>query len=100
MNNCLGTTIQTCAGDSAECCRLGKCLWKSGAKVDQVNHPAHYNAGSIECIDAMAAATVNLSGLEAICTASAIKYLWRWKLKGGHEDLKKARWYINRLLGE
>jgi hypothetical protein len=68
--------------------------------TDAVNHPAHYTAGKVECIDALEAATTGLQGIEAVCTANAIKYLWRWKQKGGGEDLKKARWYINRLLGE
>jgi hypothetical protein len=66
---------------------------------DNVNHPSHYTAGKVECIDALEAATTGLEGIEAVCTASAIKYLWRWKLKGGAEDLKKARWYIDHLLG-
>lgn len=65
---------------------------------DMVNHPAHYTAGGIECIDALAAATAGLEGIEAVCTANAIKYLWRWKLKNGSEDLKKAQWYINHLI--
>lgn len=64
---------------------------------DLVNHPNHYTQGDIECIDALAAATKNLSGIEAICTANAIKYLWRWKEKGGIQDLEKAIWYINKL---
>lgn len=64
---------------------------------DPVN-PQHYRQGGIECIDALAAATVNLSGIEAVCTANAIKYLWRWKQKNGVEDLKKAQWYINKLI--
>ena len=68
--------------------------------ADPVNHPPHYTAGAVECIDAIESATTGLAGREAVCTASAIKYLWRWKMKGGHEDLRKARWYINRLLGE
>lgn len=67
---------------------------------DKVNHPSHYTAGKVECIDALEAATTGLTGIEAVCTANAIKYLWRWKFKGGQEDLRKARWYINRLLGE
>lgn len=67
---------------------------------DNVNNPAHYTAGKVECIDALEAATAELGGIEAVCTANAIKYLWRWKRKGGKEDLRKARWYINRLLGE
>lgn len=58
----------------------------------------HYNAGGIECIDALEAATSGLQGIEAFCTANAIKYLWRWKLKNGEEDLQKAVWYINRLI--
>ena len=62
-----------------------------------VNHPSHYNQGGIECIDAIEAATYNLSGLEAFCTGNAIKYLWRWKEKNGVEDLDKAIWYINKL---
>lgn len=67
---------------------------------DMVNHPAHYTAGGIECIDALKAATVGLEGIQAVCTANAIKYLWRWKFKNGTEDLKKAIWYINRLIEE
>ena len=65
---------------------------------DMVNHPAHYTAGGIECIDALAAATTALEGIEAVDTANAIKYLWRWKYKNGIEDLKKAIWYINHLV--
>jgi hypothetical protein len=63
-----------------------------------VNHPPHYTAGGVECIDALTAATVGLEGIEAVCTANAIKYLWRWKRKNGVEDLRKARWYIDRLI--
>lgn len=66
--------------------------------TDQVNHPSHYTAGAIECIDAIEAATCELSGIEAVCTGNAIKYLWRWKQKGGKQDLAKARWYIERML--
>ena len=65
---------------------------------DTVNHPPHYTAGGVECIDALTAATVGLEGIEAVCTANAIKYLWRWKRKNGVEDLRKARWYIDRLI--
>ena len=73
---------------------------KPASKPDMVNHPAHYTAGGIECIDALKAATVSLEGIEAVCTANAIKYLWRWKNKNGVEDLKKSIWYINRLIEE
>ena len=67
---------------------------------DMVNHPSHYTQGGIECIDALEAATSGLTGIEAVCTANAIKYLWRWKQKNGIEDLEKARWYINRMISK
>ena len=67
---------------------------------DNVNHPAHYTAGRVECIDALAAATTGLEGVEAVCTANAIKYLWRWKRKNGIEDIDKAIWYLERLKKE
>lgn len=66
--------------------------------VDMVNHPPHYTRGGVECIDALASATAGLEGLDAVCTANAIKYLWRWKQKNGVEDLRKAQWYIAKLI--
>ena len=63
-----------------------------------INHPKHYNKGAVECIDAIESAVSDLQGIEAVCTANAIKYLWRWKQKEGVESLQKARWYINRLI--
>ena len=77
--------------------------WERGKKVntsetkDKVN-PSHYRQGKIECIEALEAATINLKGLDAVCTANAIKYMWRWKEKNGVEDLKKAMWYIEKLI--
>lgn len=67
---------------------------------DAVSKPLHYNQGGIECIEAIKAAIVHLTGIDAMCTANAIKYLWRWKHKNGLEDLKKAQWYIERLIKE
>lgn len=65
---------------------------------DNVNHPSHYTQGGVECIEALKSATSNLMGIEAVCTANAIKYLWRWKEKNGVEDLNKAKWYIDYLI--
>ena len=76
-----------------------KCYDKE-SNSDMVNHPAHYTQGGIECIDALKAATVSKTGIEAVCTANAIKYLWRYEEKNGIEDVKKARWYIDRLIKE
>ena len=67
---------------------------------DNVNSPSHYTQAGIECIDAMAAATSGKTGMEAICVSNVIKYLWRYELKNGLEDVKKAQWYLNRLVSE
>lgn len=66
-------------------------------KPSMVDHPSHYS-GSIEAIDAIAAATAELEGVEAFDTGNALKYLWRWKRKNGVEDLNKAVWYIQHLI--
>ena len=66
-------------------------------KPSMVDHPSHYS-GSIEAIDAIAAATAGLTGVEAFDTGNALKYLWRWKRKNGVEDLNKAVWYIQHLI--
>jgi len=67
---------------------------------EQVNHPAHYNAGSIECIDAIKAA-LGPDGFKAWLRGTIIKYQWRMGLKGiAIEDAAKARWYADRLVKE
>lgn len=70
------------------------------SKTSQVESPSHYTAGFVECIDALDSATATLTGNEALYIANVIKYCWRWKLKNGVEDLKKARWYLDRLIGK
>ena len=49
--------------------------------IDNVNHPKHYTQGGIECIDALKAATVGKTGIEAVCVANVIKYCWRYEEK-------------------
>ena len=66
---------------------------------DNIN-PSHYQRDGMECIDAIKAAVQNLSGVEAYETGSAIKYLWRWKEKGGKDDLNKAIWFIRDMIGD
>jgi len=65
---------------------------------DPVNHPAHYTQGKVECIDAIEAATVGKKGLQAVCVANVMKYLWRCEAKGGVQDVEKAKWYLDKLL--
>ena len=64
---------------------------------DNVNSPQHYQ-GKVECIDCIESATAGLNGIEAFCTGNAIKYLYRWKRKNGIEDLKKAKYYIDKII--
>ena len=65
---------------------------------DNVNHPSHYTQGKSECIDAIEESTKGLIGISAVCVANVIKYIWRYKFKNGIEDLKKARWYLDKLI--
>jgi hypothetical protein len=64
---------------------------------NMVEHPPHYTAGDVECIDAIMAAVEGLTPQEAVCVANVIKYTWRFKRKNGKQDLKKAEWYLGRL---
>ena len=63
----------------------------------RVDHPTHYNQGEIECIDAMLAAGGE-DAVKSFCHLSCFKYLWRFKHKNGVEDLKKAEWYLKKLI--
>ncbi len=65
--------------------------------ADAIN-PSHYRQGKVECIDALESATVNKTGLEAVCVANVIKYLWRYEAKNGLEDIRKAQWYLAKLI--
>lgn len=79
-------------GESFNSCRA-----RNG--FDMVNHPKHYKAkNGMEVIDVIEAFTANLEGYEATHTGNVIKYICRWKEKNGLEDLKKAQWYLNRLI--
>ena len=66
---------------------------------DNINHPAHYTQGGIECIEAIKA-SMTASEFRGYLKGNAMKYMWRYQLKNGVEDLRKAQWYLNRLIGE
>ena len=61
----------------------------------------YYNCGSIEAIDAIESACTGLTGYEGFLTGTCLKYLFRWRWKGtALADLKKARYYLDRLITE
>ena len=65
---------------------------------DPVHHPAHYTSGKVECIEAIEAA-LGPEGFRAYCRGNALKYIWRAGRKGdAGQDLRKARWYLDRLI--
>ena len=64
---------------------------------DNINHPSHYEIEGYECIDAMEI-TQGREAVKSFCLCNAYKYLWRHKNKNGLEDLKKARWYLDRYI--
>ena len=65
--------------------------------VDNVNHPSHYETGNFECIDVM----IETQGKEAVmdfCVCNAFKYIYRHNNKNGIEDVKKAKWYLDKYI--
>lgn len=67
---------------------------------DYVNHPNHYTNSKVECIDALESMTENYTNvLDAELSWQIVKYIWRHPFKFKPlEDLKKARWYLDRLI--
>jgi hypothetical protein len=66
-------------------------------EIETVNHPVHYTAGSIEVIDYLQD-KMPPEMFEGFCVGNSLKYLSRYRYKGGLEDLKKAQWYLNRII--
>lgn len=67
---------------------------------DNINHPKHYN---INCDGVQAIETYDYinSWKMGYAEGNIIKYVSRHKHKGkAVQDLKKARWYLDRLIKE
>lgn len=64
---------------------------------DNVNHPSHYTFGGIELIDVWEA-TMSNEALQGLYKGNVMKYLWRYEHKNGLEDLRKAEFYLKRLI--
>lgn len=66
-------------------------------EVDMVNHPPHYQ-GKYEVIDIIEQAVEGLEPFQAYCIGNVVKYVMRHSKKNGIEDLKKAAFYLNRVI--
>ena len=64
---------------------------------DNVNHPSHYETGKFECIDVMIE-TRGIEATENFCVCNAFKYIYRHNMKNGEEDLRKAKWYLDKYM--
>lgn len=107
---CIGTILAEKEGIVCEHCEIyyipnsaytHKCPETIIPPKDNINHPAHYTSSdakcsqcghTIECIEITRSLPFNIG--------NAIKYLWRYNLKNGLEDLKKARWYLNDAISQ
>jgi hypothetical protein len=72
---------------------------KEASKIDEmVEEPPHYNMGSIQCIDAIEE-SMGSTAFEGYLKGNVLKYLWRYTYKKkALEDLKKAQWYLDKLI--
>lgn len=78
---------------------IGKGDWVVvGDEEDVVNSPPHYKTGGIEAIEGIEASMAP-EAYAGYLKGSVTKYLWRYEKKGKPlEDLKKARWFLDRLI--
>ena len=65
-------------------------------KEDTVYHPPHYNKGGLEAIDYIEQQLEG--GFADYLEGNVLKYIHRWRYKNGIEDLKKAEWYLKKLI--
>jgi hypothetical protein len=63
-----------------------------------VHSPPHYNQGGMEAIDYIKQQLGE--GIVDYCQGNVLKYLHRWRYKNGLQDLKKAQWYLNKMVEE
>lgn len=66
---------------------------------DNVNNPSHYGQGKIEAIEYISD-FLTKEEYQGYLRGNIAKYLHRFPYKNGIEDLRKARWYLERLIEE
>jgi hypothetical protein len=65
---------------------------QNSSPVNKKINPSHYKQGKIEVIDFI------LDQKMDYLTSNITKYICRWRFKDGVCDLKKARWYLDKLI--
>jgi hypothetical protein len=78
---------------------VGKDFLERGAMSDNVNNPSHYGQGKIEAIEYISD-FLTKEEYQGYLRGNIAKYLHRFPYKNGLEDLKKAQWYLGRLIEE
>ena len=76
--------------------RVGFLPQLSESMTDPIS-PDHYKTGEVECVDALRSA-LGPEGFQYFCQGNVLKYVWRYKRKGGKQDLEKAKVYIDWLI--
>lgn len=65
-----------------------------------VDHPEHYNRTSLEAIDGIKGSMTE-EAYKGFLKGNVLKYIWRYEHKGSPvEDLKKRKWYLEKLIEE
>lgn len=64
---------------------------------NSVNHPEHYNQSNMECIDIIQN-SMSPEMFQGFLVGNVQKYISRYRYKNGVEDLRKANWYLNKLI--
>ena len=69
--------------------------------TDNIKNPSHYVSESgIEVFDVQEAFIHELKGMAASYWCNIVKYILRFQRKNGVEDLKKAKYYLEKLIEE
>lgn len=68
---------------------------------DPINSPQHYRFARFEAIEIIEAVSRTIAKPKwAFLNSNVLKYVMRWPRKDGLRDLKKARWYLDRLIAD
>nr|BDD45494.1 hypothetical protein 6 [Paracoccaceae bacterium] len=71
-------------------------------KGERVDHPSHYTRGRTEVIDVIEDAVQDApTNAAAVLQSQVLKYILRmWNKDNPHEDARKAKWYLERLINK